>query len=302
VPLSHKLNSGDQVEILTSKSQHVSPSWINFVSTAKAKAKIQAILRRDSRETLKTGEEILLEFLKKNEMDLTPAIIDQLAEFHESKSREELYQSLGDKTILLGDKDIDELKGKNKSNENSRGWRRYVPFVKAKKKELPSKPEMFIVPDKFNRKKPIYITDENIRQYKFPTCCHPIPGDEVLGFLDETGKMYIHKVDCPEAALLKTSYGKRLYSATWNTHRVQSFVETIELKGIDKFGVFIQVLQTITTEFHINMRQINVSSDDGIFKGTMEIYVYDRKELDELLKAIRKIDDIKEVKRVVNEI
>ena len=110
--------------------------------------------------------------------------------------------------------------------------------------------------------------------------------------------MYIHKIDCPEANLLKTSYGKRIYSATWNTHRVQSFVETIELKGIDKFGVFINVLKIISSEFHINMRSINLSSEDGIFKGTMEIYVYDRKELDSLLKAVKKIDDIKEIKRV----
>ena len=113
--------------------------------------------------------------------------------------------------------------------------------------------------------------------------------------------MHIHKIDCPEANLLKTSYGKRIYSATWNTHRVQSFVETIEMTGIDKFGVFIQVLQTITTEFHINVRAINVSSDDGIFKGTMEIYVYDRKELDDLLKAIKKLDNIKGVKRVTTQ-
>ena len=101
--------------------------------------------------------------------------------------------------------------------------------------------------------------------------------------------------------MLKTSYGKRIYSATWNTHRVQSFVETIELKGIDKFGVFIRVLQTITKDFHINLRAINISSEDGIFKGTMEMYVYDRHELDSLLKAIRKIDDIKDVKRIVRE-
>ena len=151
------------------------------------------------------------------------------------------------------------------------------------------------------KKKPhsIVLTDENLgKEYFLSNCCHPIPGDEVLGYMDEGGKMRIHKLDCPEAQLLKTSYGKRIYSAVWNTHRVQSFVETIELKGIDKFGVFIQVLKTITTEFHINMRSINVSSDDGIFKGTMEIYVYDRKELDELLKAIKKIDDIKEVRRV----
>lgn len=144
----------------------------------------------------------------------------------------------------------------------------------------------------------IVLTDENLgKEYILSQCCHPIPGDEVLGYLDEEGMMHIHKMDCPEAALLKTSYGKRLYSATWNTHRVQSFVETIELKGIDKFGVFIQVLQTITTDFHINMRAINISSEDGIFKGTMEIYVYDKSELEELLKAIRKVENIKEVKR-----
>ena len=143
------------------------------------------------------------------------------------------------------------------------------------------------------------LTDENLgKKYMLSNCCHPIPGDEVLGYMDEQGQMHIHKVDCPEANLLKTSYGKRIYSATWNTHRVQSFVETIELKGIDKFGVFIQVLQTITTDFHINMRAIHMSSDDGIFQGTMEIYVYDRSELDDLLKAIRKIDDIKEVRRL----
>jgi len=145
----------------------------------------------------------------------------------------------------------------------------------------------------------IVLTDENLgKEYILSNCCHPIPGDEVLGYKTPEGTMFIHKVDCPEASLLKTSYGKRLYSATWNTHRVQSFVETIELKGIDRFGVFIQVLQAITTDFHINMRAINVTSDDGIFKGTMEIYVYDRTELEDLLKAIRKIENIKEVKRI----
>ena len=148
----------------------------------------------------------------------------------------------------------------------------------------------------------IVLTDENLgTKYILSNCCHPIPGDEVLGYLDEEGKMHIHKIDCPEAKLLKTSYGKRIYSATWNTHRVQSFVETIELKGIDKFGVFIEVLQAITTEFHINVRSINVSSEDGIFKGTMEIYVYDKSELEDLFKSIRKIENIKEVKRVTVE-
>ena len=154
--------------------------------------------------------------------------------------------------------------------------------------------------EKPKKKEPhaIVLTDDELnKKFVLSNCCHPIPGDEVLGYLDEKGLMHIHKIDCPEANLLKTSYGKRIYSATWNTHRVQSFVETIELKGIDTFGVFIHVLQTITTDFHINLRAINISSEDGIFKGTMEMYVYDRSELDDLLKALRKIDNIKEVKR-----
>ena len=123
VPLSHKLQSGDQVEILTSKSQHVHPSWVNFVSTAKAKAKIQAILRRDSRELQKQGEEMFSEFLKKNNIENTVAAADKLTEFHEVRNRDEFFQAIGDKTILLGEKDIDELNG----DGGKKGWRKLVP-------------------------------------------------------------------------------------------------------------------------------------------------------------------------------
>ena len=150
VPLSHKLQSGDQVEILTSKSQHVSPSWINFVSTAKAKAKIQAILRRDNREVQRKGEEILNEFLQKNNIEPTTSVLDQLTDFHDFQKRTEFYQALGEKTVLLGEKDIDKLHGKNKQSEENTGWRRYVPFVgKKKKEEDETKPNLFIVPEKF---------------------------------------------------------------------------------------------------------------------------------------------------------
>ena len=162
VPLSHKLQSGDQVEILTSKSQHVQPSWINFVSTAKAKAKIQAILRRNNREQQKLGEDLFAEFCKKNNIDNILAAADKLTEFHESRNRDEFYQALGEKTILLGEKDLDELQGKE---AGMKGWRKLVPFLgrdKKKKEDAANQPELFVVPEKFNRKKPIFITDDNI--------------------------------------------------------------------------------------------------------------------------------------------
>ena len=221
VPLSHKLQSGDQVEVLSSKSQHVSPSWINFVYTAKAKAKIQAILRHDNRKVQKRGEALLDEWLKKNGFEPSTALVDQLAHYHDISKREEFFQSLGEKTILLSEKDVDELKGKNKKNENgSGGWRKYMPFVKTKKKEEEKQAaNLFVIPEKFDRKKPIYINDENITQYKFPTCCHPIPGDDVLGYIDNKNQIEIHKRACPVANKLKTSYGNRILDAKWDMRR-----------------------------------------------------------------------------------
>ena len=191
VPLSYKLQSGDQVEILTSKSQHVNAGWINFVSTAKAKAKIQAILRRDNRETQREGEEVLNEFLKKNGFEPTTVLADKLAEYHEYRGRAEFFQALGDKIVLLGEKDVDELNGKNKDEDNNKGWRKFIPFVGSdkKKKDDAPKQELFVVPDKFNRKKPIYISEDNIKQYKFMGCCHPIPGDDALGYINNKNQI-----------------------------------------------------------------------------------------------------------------
>ena len=294
VPLSYQLKGGDQVEILTSNSQHPQKEWLKLVTTAKARNGLNQYFKREERKYMKHGERLVADAINMDkDLAANPEeCLARLLDYYGSASLSELYTEVGQGAIRLTNiHDIVFPK---------RGLLSYIPFIG--KKDTPvnernGENQEIVKPKKGSHA--IVLTDENLgKEYMLSNCCHPIPGDEVLGFLDEKGQMHIHKVDCPEAKLLKTSYGKRLYSATWNTHRVQSFVETIELKGIDKFGVFIQVLQTITTEFHINMRAIHVSSDDGIFQGTMEIYVYDKSELEDLLKAIRKIDDIKEVKRV----
>ena len=307
VPLSYKLKGGDQIEILTSTSQHPQQEWLDIVTTAKAKNVLNQYFRREERRYMKHGEQLVEDAIAMDNKLSTnhDMVLARLLSYYGMTQPTELYLQVGQGTIRLDN--INEIVFPK------RGWRSYIPFIgrMTKQEEPVTLPKEQDTPatenkpaDKPKKKEPhaIVLTDENLgKQYILSNCCHPIPGDEVLGYLDSDGKMYIHKIDCPEANLLKTSFGKRIYSATWNTHRVQSFVETIEFKGIDKFGVFIQVLQTITTDFHINMRTVHVTSEDGIFKGTMEIYVYDRSELDDLLKAIRKIDDIKEVKRVVND-
>ena len=298
VPLSHKLQSGDQVEILTSKSQHVSPAWINFVSTAKAKAKIQSILRHDNREVQKAGETLLNEWLKKNGFEPSVALTNQLAEFHEIKHREEFYQAIGEKTILLGEKDLDELHGKTKKSESGGGWRKYVPFVKAKKKEAPQ-PELMVVPEKFNRKKPIYITDDNIHQYKFPTCCHPIPGDDVLGYIDNKNQIEIHKRACPVANRLKTSYGNRILDAKWDMHKKLFFDATIRLSGIDHRGLVNEVTSVISNQLNVDIRKLTFTTEDGVFDGWIELRVHDREDVKSIMNSLKYIEDLKEISQIM---
>ncbi len=305
VPLSHRLNSGDQVEILTSKSQHVQPSWINFASTAKAKAKIQAILRRESREKQKIGEELFNEWLNKHGYEPSLSLADQLAHFHDGQRREEFFQAIGDHVLTLGDEDLDELKGKNKkktdnSNNSGGGWRKYVPFVKAKKADDEAQqPELFIVPEKFNRKKPVYITDENITQYLFSDCCHPIPGDDVLGYIDNQNRIVIHKRACPVANKLKASYGNRILDVKWDMHKKLFFDATIRMSGIDRRGLVNDVTRVISNQLNVDMRKMMFTTEDGIFEGSIDIRVHDRENVRSIMNSLKQVQDLKEISQVL---
>lgn len=300
VPLSHKLQSGDQVEILTSNSQHVQPSWINFAATAKAKAKIQAILRREAREMQKKGEEMLGKFLKKNSLELTSSVLDKLCDMYELQKNEELFRAIGKGDIMLGEKDIDELNGKKKQNVAG-SWRKFVPFFgKDKKKgDGERKPNYFIVKEGFNRKKPIYITDENISQFIFRNCCHPIPGDDALGFIDGKNRIEIHKRSCPVAAKLKSSYGNRILDAKWDMHKQLFFDAMIELKGIDRIGLLNEVTQVISEELNVNIHKIVLSCKEGIFEGTLDLRIHDREDVKTIVNKLKKINGLQEIKHIV---
>lgn len=300
VPLSHKLQSGDQVEILTSNSQHVQPSWINFASTAKAKAKIQAILRREAREIQKQGEEILSEFLSKHSLEINSSVIDKLCEFHEVQKPDELFKAIGKKNIILSDKDIDEINGKRKQN-SAVTWRKFVPFLGKEKKKgnENKKPNYFIVKEGFNRKKPIYITDDNINQFIFPDCCHPIPGDDALGFIDGKNRIEIHKRSCPVAAKLKSGYGNRILDAKWDMHKKLLFDAVIEIKGIDRIGMLNEVTQVISDELNVNIHRVTLSCEEGIFDGTLELRIHDRDDVRTIMGKLKKVEGLQEIKQIL---
>ena len=310
VPLSHKLQSGDQVEILTSMSQHVNPSWINFVSTAKAKAKIQAILRRESRELQKTGEEQLSTWLKAHDLEMTTATLDKLCELHDLRKHDSLFLAVGNKTVILGDTDLDELHGKSKSEKavTSRGWRRYVPFLKSngkkttesiETKDTESTEGLIVVTKELNKKKPIFISEENIHRYLFPHCCHAIPGDDILGYIDNKNHIEIHKRACPVAAKLKASYGGRILDAKWDMHHQLYFDATIEIHGIDRGGMLHDISDVLSDQLGINIRKITITSDKGIFGGIIEMQVHDRKEVRFIVESMKNIKDMQEVQEVL---
>ena len=301
VPLSHRLQSGDQVEILTSKSQHVDPSWINFVSTAKARGKIQAILRRANREQQKQGENILKEWLAKHNLEQTTPILDKLCELHELQKPEELLQHLGDRTVILGEKDLDEILGKKKSNV-SFSWLKRMPFMgreKRRNKTEKDEQDLLVVGKDFNKKLPCIITETSVERYIFPSCCHPIPGDDILGYIDNKGRIEIHKRACPVANRLKSSYGNRILDAKWDMHGKMFFEATIEIRGIDRHGLLRDVAEVISSQLNIDMRKLVISGDEGVFDGTIELRVHDRNETQQIIDKLKDIDGIHEVQRIL---
>ncbi len=293
VPLSHKLQSGDQVEILTSKSQRVQPQWEVFATTARARAKIAAILRKERKANQKIGEEILSEFLKKEEVRPEEAVIEKLRKLHNAKNEEELLAAIGSKAIVLGEADKNELKEKQTSN-----WKKYLTFSfgNSKEKQEEKEPQE---KEKINPKEVLKLTEESLqKKYIMADCCHPIPGDDVLGYVDENDRIIIHKRQCPVAAKLKSSYGNRILATEWDTHKELSILVYIYIKGIDSMGLLNEVTQVISRQLNVNIRKLTIETEDGIFEGKIQLWVHDVDDVKTICNNLKKIQNIKQVSRV----
>ena len=293
VPLSHKLQSGDQVEILTSKSQRVQPQWEVFATTARARAKIAAILRKERKANQKIGEEILSEFLKKEEVRPEEAVIEKLRKLHNAKNEEELLAAIGSKAIVLGEADKNELKEKQTSN-----WKKYLTFSFGNSKEKQEEKESQ-EKEKINPKEVLKLTEESLqKKYIMAECCHPIPGDDVLGYVYENDRIIIHKRQCPVAAKLKSSYGNRILATEWDTHKELSFLVYIYIKGIDNMGLLNEVTQVISRQLNVNIRKLTIETEDGIFEGKIQLWVHDVDDVKTIYNNLKKIQNIKQVSRV----
>jgi GTP pyrophosphokinase len=291
VPLNHPLQSGDQVEILTSNAPRVDESWLSFVTTAKARAKIQAALRRKQRLMQNEGEEKLNAFLEKEGLGNYTSNIEKLWKLHKLNDREELLTEIGKGTIVLGNDDKDALLGNKKLSFAS-----IFSFSRDKKKEEVATKEIH---ENIDRKTTLNLTEESLKsRYIIADCCHPIPGDDVLGYYDENKHIIIHKRNCSVANTLKSSHGDRILAAKWETHKQLYFVVPIQITGIDDMGVLHEITTIISQQLNANIQKMHIESNNGIFEGTFWINVHDVQDVKNICENLKKINNIKTIARI----
>ncbi len=298
VPLSHKLQSGDQVEILTSKSQRVQPSWINFATTAKAKAKIMAILKREKKEQQQQGEDLISAFFQQNNLEPTEENLQKLCKLHDLKDSDELAVAVGQRVFELGEDDLNELKEKPTPNN----WKKYISFAfgnNSKSKQTDDKGDSASSKLDIDKKKVLKLTPDVLQKnYIIADCCKPIPGDDVLGYIDDNNRIVIHKRQCPIAAQLKSGYGNRLLAVQWETGKALNFPVNVYLRGIDGIGVLNAVTEIISRQLNVNIHKLYIESNDGIFECRIQLYVHDVDDVNTICNNLKRLEKLKKVTRI----
>jgi guanosine-3',5'-bis(diphosphate) 3'-pyrophosphohydrolase len=294
VPLSYKLNSGDQVEILTSKKQSPQYEWLEYVTTAHAKEALRTLFKNEDKVLMRQGQAMIREILIENNLEFQNENLVKLLNHYNLTRRNDLYLQAGKGVLDLEDT----IKSFNKPQSKN-------IFVKYLKNPFgnssDSGKDKLTVPidSKIDRKKSFKITDENIGViFNFAKCCHPIPGDDVLGYVDETETIHIHKRQCKVADKLKTNYGERIVSAEWATHKLDLFVEELEITGIDRKGILIDILKVITEGYGIDIKKMTIESEAGVFKGRFNVLVRDTDDLNNLSTSINKIKEVNSAQRI----
>ena len=290
-PLMYRLKGGGQVEILTSNRQQVKREWLSYVTTAKAKSKIQASLRRMDREIQHEGNKILQVFLEHKDLEFNNTNIEKLRHYHHFHSRDELLMAIGNKELVLTEQDASFLKGKGLST-----WRRFLPFKSNKVQENEEENHVDFL-SSLDHKKVLTLTDSNIHQCVIADCCQPIPTDDALGYIDASlGRLVIHKRRCDEATRLKSNFGNNIIAVKWDMHSTL-FKACIAIIGIDKKGILLQIANTLYTQEHINVTALTIESKDGVFEATINIMVHNTDEVNNICTSLKEIENIVKVYR-----
>lgn len=288
VPLSHELQSGDQVEILTSENAKPNANWLDYATTARARSKIKSSLKDEKKEVAEDGKEILRRKLKQLKINLDEKAINDMVVFFKLKTSLDLFYRVG-----VGSIDNAMLKEFASSRSNA-----FMSYIKSKIR----KPTIVQDIDKdeitANYDLLVFGKEEEKLDYKLSTCCNPIPGDDVFGFLSINDGIKIHKKNCPNALSLQSNYAYRIMQAKWIDSSQQEFTAQITLSGIDNLGLVNNITKVISANMHVNMKSISFQSDDGVFSGRITVVVKNNTMLNKLMENLKKINGIDKVTRV----
>jgi GTP pyrophosphokinase len=295
-PLSHPLTNGDQVQILTSHSHHPSPEWLGYVVTAKARTKIEAVLRRIRKETAKKGEQELIALFEKAEIEPLTSYMDKVAASYGFPKREDLCYVIG-KGDMAPPENIKKILS-DKTDNILIGYVKDVLHVGQKKKKPKKQPKK---QEACDRSQP-YVLSENEfgRNYVVASCCKPVPGDDVLGFFNDDNTVVVHKRSCPIAVRLNSSFKERILSTAWSSHIHFSFEATLAVEGIDSVGVLSAIAKTISEDFNVNIKRLLIETNDGVFEGKIKMLVHDVDDILKMRVALSKIENIKSVIRIAD--
>jgi GTP pyrophosphokinase len=288
VPISHKLRSGDQVEIITSNKQKPSEDWLNFVVTAKARTKIKDSLKEEKKGVAEEGKYTVQRKLEGLGAALNSHNIDELVNFYKLPAPLELYYQVAIKGIDL--KELKEFKVTGDKLEAPKPIRQLEP-----------KPEYHPSIPKKDTELIIFGESSDRIMYTLANCCKPIPGDDVFGFVTTGKGLTIHRTNCPNASKLLANYGHRIVKTKWAKNKEISFLTGLKIIGMDDVGVVNKITTIISGDLRINISAITIESKEGLFEGTIKLFVHDKEELDELVMRLKSLNGIHSVERFETE-
>lgn len=297
VPLSYKLHSGDQVEVLTSQSQTPKEEWMAFLATAKARTRLRAALRKEIQPVIDKGKEILAQFLREAEVQETNEIITKMMSFYHVPSRDEFYQKLGTGELSLDGYILKESPKTEKSLLSK--------IFRIGRKIGNKEDEQSVIvktPENIDRKKTYSLQiNDHERNFVFSDCCRPIPGDDVMGFINDIGQVEVHSLNCPRAQVLKASFGPRIISTEWETVSKDFLVE-ISIEGIDRHGILQELTQMISNNLNINIRSLHVDTDNEVFTCRFTALVADTEVVNDLCDKVKKIKGVQKCTRIADKV
>ena len=293
VPLSHKLNSGDQVEVLTSQSQTPKPEWINFLATAKGKTRLRAALRKEQQPIVEKGKEVFRKFLKDNNIEENNEVVTKVLGAMKCQNREELFTELGNNEAALPSYLVKMLKPNSSSL-----FSKILRPLKGKK-SVPTEKDTDEQQAPHINMKETYIlkSDNNGSNFIMSDCCRPIPGDDVMGWVNDNGEVELHSLTCPRAQVLKASFGKRILNTSWAA-QTGKFLANVRIEGIDRFGILQEIIQMISMHLAINIRKLDIEAEKEVFHCDLTVLVDDTDVVTDLCSKLKHIKGVQRASRV----